>query len=119
MSEKKEYVSRPMENGSLHISEDALTETATQAILEVEGVYAITRGVSRKGSGRSVRVVISEDDTVSVDCYVVVLYGHSVVEVARGVQSAVKLAIEAITGSTVSNVNVGISGISQTRTAKK
>lgn len=118
MSDCKEYVSRPLENGSLHISVDALAVTAAQAVTEVEGVYGLG-GAPRKNAGRGIFVLISEDNTVSVDCYIVVLYGHSVVDVAKAVQNAVTLTIESMTGSEVSNVNVSISGISYPRSSKK
>jgi len=50
MSDCKEYVSRPLENGSLHISVDALAVTAAQAVTEVEGVYGLG-GAPRKNAG--------------------------------------------------------------------
>jgi len=120
MSDNKEYVSQTLENGAIHVSADVLASLASMAIAEVEGVYGLNNAISsKKSSGRGIRVVISEEDAISVDCYVVVLYGYSVVEVARAVQDAVTTALESTTGAKVSTVNVGISGICHPKSAKK
>ena len=63
--------------------------------------------------------MISEDNQISIDCYIVVLYGYSVIEVAKAVQEAVTSTVESTTGHKVSNVNINISGISLPRSAKK
>ena len=120
MSENKEYVSKNVENGAIHISEDVLAAMATVAISEVEGVYGLSNTISsKKNVGRGVRVIIAQDDTISIDCYVIALYGYSVLEVAKAVQEAVTTTVESTTGSKVSNVNVSISGIAQPRSTKK
>lgn len=120
MSENKEYVSRSLENGAIHISEEVLASMASMAISEVEGVFGLGNTISaKKNIGRGVRVVIAEDDTVAVDCYVVVLYGYSVVDVAKAVQDAVTTTLESTTGGKVSAVNVGISGICHPKGTKK
>ena len=120
MSENKEYISQKQENGQIHISQDVLASAAAMAIADVEGVYGLSSAIStKKNVGRGVHVVIAEDNTVSVDCYVVVLYGFSVVEVAKAVQEAVTTALESTTGTKIANVNVSISGISHPRGTKK
>ena len=58
-----------------------------------------------------IRVTLGED-TVAVDCGLVVIYGHSVVEIAKNVQNAVTNAIESMTGLKVSRVDVNVTGIS-------
>lgn len=120
MSENKEYVSKNVERGNIHISEDVLAAMASMAIVEVEGVCGMSNAIStKKNIGKGVRVIISHDETVSFDCYVVALYGYSVLDVAKAVQEAVKTTVESTTGCRVSNVNVSISGIAQNRNAKK
>lgn len=126
MSENKEYVSHVLENGSIHISEEVIATITSNAILDAEGVYGLNGNISgelgkitKKNSGKSVRILISEDDEISIDCYIVVLYGYSVVEVAKTVQEAVTSTVESTTGRKVRNVNVNISGISVPKTAKK
>lgn len=126
MSDSKEYVSQALENGAIHISDEVLGTIAAMAIQDVEGVYGLNTNVGadlgklgKKNAGKGIRLVISEDDEISIDCYIVVLYGHSVVDVAKAVQDAVTTAVESTTGRSVKSVNVSISGISLPRTQRK
>lgn len=127
MSENKEYVSQTVENGSIRISEDVIASIAAMAAMEVEGVYGLNNiigselagKISKKSQGRGIRLVISDNNDISIDCYVVVLYGHSVFDVAKSVQENVTTVVEATTGQKVKTVNVSISGISLPREAKK
>lgn len=128
MSESKEYVSQTLEHGAIHISEEVIATIAALAVQDVEGVYGLNTTLSsselsklakRAQQGKGIRLVISEDDEISVDCYIVVLYGHSVVDVAKAVQETVTNAVESTTGRKVKNVNVNISGITLPRPAKK
>ena len=120
MSESKEYVSQNVEFGSIHISEEVVSSIVSMAAQEVEGVYGMAAGnAGKKSGGKSVRLAISENDEISVDCYIVALYGYSAVEVARNVQEAVLTTIESTTGCKVAGVNVNVSGISLPRDAKK
>ena len=112
MSESKEYVSRNFENGSIHISEEVVSSIVTMAAQEVEGVYGLSTNIAnKKNSSKSVRLSISAEDEISVDCYIIVLYGYSVVEVAKAVQEAVSAALVSATGVSVSAVNVNVCGI--------
>lgn len=126
MSDNKEYVTQMLENGAIHISEEVLAAIASMAIQDVEGVYGLNVNVGtelsklgKKNTGKGIRVVVSENDEISVDCYIIVLYGQSVVEVAKAVQDAVTTAVESTTGRQVKSVNVSISGISMPRTPRK
>ena len=105
MAENKDYMTRELEDGSLNISEDVLVTIALAAANDVEGV------VSLKNDRKGVRVTLNEDD-VELDCALVVLYGHSVVEIARNVQNAVTHAVESMTGLKVARVDVNVCGIS-------
>ena len=126
MSENKEYVSQTLDQGSIHISEEVIASIVSMAIQDVEGVYGLNTNISselgkiaKKNTGKSIRILISEEDEIAIDCYIVVLYGYSVIEVAKAVQEAVSSTVESTTGRRVSNVNVNISGISFPRSAKK
>lgn len=119
MSESKEYVSQNLENGSIHISEEVVASIVKQAVEEVDGVYGLnTNLTAKKNSGKGVKLVISEHDEISIDCYIVVTYGCSVVEVAKNAQEAVANLVESTTGHCVSSVNVNISGITMPRGKK-
>lgn len=125
MSETKEYASRVLENGTIQISDEVIMSIATAAIRDVEGVHGIGSNggdlsrLTMKTAGKGIRVVISEKSEISVDCYIVVLYGFSVVDVAKSVQEAVTAAVESTTGQKVSGVNVCVSGITLPRAGKK
>lgn len=131
MSESKEYVSQTLDNGAIHISEEVIATIAALAVQDVEGVYGLNTSMvqsnlgqeisklTKRGQGKGIRLVINENDEISVDCYIVVLYGHSVVDVAKAVQDTVTAAIESTTGRTVKSVNVSISGITLPRATKK
>ena len=108
MAENKDYVTTELENGTVNINEDVITTVAAAALREVEGV------VNAKNEKKSIRVAL-EEDSVSVECGLVLLYGHSVVEIAKNVQSAVTNAIESMTGLKVSRVDVNVTGISMGR----
>ena len=89
------------------------------AVAEVEGIVGLTTkpgadiadmfGV--KNWGKGLKIDIEEDDSVAIDCNVVVAYGQSVVTVAQAVQTAVTGALESTTGVKVTAVNVNVCGI--------
>ena len=88
MSDSKDYVSRSDELGNIHISEEVLAAISAAAALEVEGVACLTNTMS-----------------------VLMTYGHTIPEMGKAVQEAVKNAIESMTGLAVSAVNVNVGGI--------
>ena len=105
MAENKEYMTKELENGAISVNEDVLTTIALAAVKDVEGV------VSLKNDKKGLHVTLGED-SVEVECALVVLYGHSVMEIAKNVQNAVTNAIESMTGFKVACVDVNVSGIS-------
>lgn len=119
MAEYKQYITNIQENGNVMISEDVVATIVAQGLSEVEGIGSMgTRpgiGVAdftvKKHWGKSLKILIAEDNSVSIDCTIMVKYGHSVVEVANAVQQSVTTAVEATTGVKVNHVNVNICGI--------
>ena len=105
MAENKDYMSRELENGTVNINEDVITTIALAAVRDVEGVAAL------KNDRKGIRVTLGDED-VELDCGLVVIYGHSVVEIAKNVQNAVCSAVESMTGLKVSRVDVNVTGIS-------
>ena len=88
MSENKDYVSRSDELGNIHISEEVLAGIAAAATLEVEGVSGLAAN------------------------------GHTIPEVGKAVQDAVKTAVESMTGLEIAAVNVNVGGITFPAAAK-
>ena len=67
--------------------------------------------LGRKNWGKGVRLTITEDDRLYIECNIVAVYGYAVVNVARAVQENVTSAVESMTGLHVTEVNVNICGI--------
>lgn len=110
MADNKQYISQPQENGNVLISEDVIATIVTHAVGEVEGVSGLSNAV-KKGWGRGLKVTISPEDALSIECNIIVFYGQSVFDVAKAVQAAISSAVLSMTGITVSAVNVNVSGI--------
>ena len=104
MAENKDYMTKELENGSVNINEEVIVTIAAAAIKDVEGV------VSLKNDKKGLQITLGEND-VELECGLVVLYGHSVVEIAKNVQNAVVNAVESMTGFRVSHVDVNVTGI--------
>ena len=119
MADSKQYILQIQENGSVMISEDVIATIVTHAVGEVEGVDSlITKPgadiadlIGKKQWGKGLKIVIDQDDNLHIDCNVVIQYGQSVVNVAKAVQEAVTSAVESMTGTKVTCVNVNVCGI--------
>ena len=126
MGENKDYLSTVQENGAIHISEEVIASIAALAANEVEGVCGLSANLGtdiaellgKKNLGRGVKLSFA-DDMISIECYVVALYGYSVIEIAKNVQEKVTTAVESMTGTKVKSVNVDICGITLPKEAKK
>ncbi len=119
MAESKQYITQIRENGSVMISEDVIATIISHAVNEVEGVVSlnskpgadIAELIGKKNWGKGVKIVITEEDELYIDCNVIIAYGQNVVEIAKQVQDAVINAVESMSGVTVKNVNVNVCGI--------
>ena len=119
MAENKQYITQVQDNGTVMISEDVVATIVSQAVKDVEGVVGLSTKpgadiadmIGKKNWGKGLRIDIGEDNSLTVDCDVIVCYGQSVVAVAGAVQEAVVGALESATGVTVNAVNVNVCGI--------
>ena len=66
-----------------------------------------------KNWGKGLKIMIAEDNSVTIDADILICYGYSVVDVADSVQTAVASAVESMTGVKVHAVNVNVCGISR------
>ena len=120
MAENKQYITQVQSNGSVMISEDVVATIIEHAIREVEGVVGLSTKpgadiaelIGKKSWGKGMKITIAENNELSVDCNVIVVYGQSVVAVAKAIQEAIVAALESMTGVKVAGVNVNICGIS-------
>ncbi|MBQ4642353.1 MAG: Asp23/Gls24 family envelope stress response protein [Oscillospiraceae bacterium] len=119
MAENKQYVKQVQDNGAVMISEDVIAAIVAHAAGDVEGVVGlpakpgadIAELIGKKNWGKNIKIVIAEDNSISVDCNVTICYGQSVVSVAKAVQEAVTGALESMAGLVISAVNVNVCGI--------
>ena len=76
----------------------------------MEGVSSLTANPSKKNAAKGVHVKLEEEKVV-VTMSVLMAYGHTIPEMGRAVQEAVKTAIESMSGLEVSAVNISVGGI--------
>ena len=84
MAEYKQYITQIQENGSVMISEDVVATIVAHALSEVEGVgsLGIKPGVSiadfanKKNWGKGLKILIAEDNTLTIECGIMVCYGY-------------------------------------------
>ncbi|MFV8827966.1 Asp23/Gls24 family envelope stress response protein [Alkalihalobacterium sp. APHAB7] len=106
------------ELGKVEISPEVIEVIAGIASSEVDGV-ATMRGnfatgvaerLGRKNHGKGVKVELKEDGIV-VDVSVIIIYGVSIPDVAKKIQSNVKQALQTMTGIDLEAVNVHVVGV--------
>ena len=118
MSDHKEYFTRPEELGNIHISEEVLASIAAASALEVTGVSGLTAKLGgdfsellgKKSFAKGIRVTV-EDETVTLDIGIMMAYGYTIPEIGKAVQEGVRVAVESMSGLTVTAVNVNVGGI--------
>ena len=119
MAEYKQYITQIQENGNVMISEDVIATIVAHALAEVDGIgslgskpgIVIADFAAKKNWSKSLKILIAEDNTVSIDCSVMIAYGNSVVDVASNIQQNVTANVESMTGVKVVGVNVNVCGI--------
>jgi uncharacterized alkaline shock family protein YloU len=118
MADNKQYISQKQKNGDIMISEDVVATVALQAMVEIEGFAGLSTKPGAdiadfigKNWGKGIKIVIGEDNALTVDCNVLVCYGACVVTVAKEIQAGVVSALESVTGVKVLAVNVNVCGI--------
>ena len=122
MADNKEYLVLPEEDGTIHISEEVIAAISVGAVREVEGGAGMMTNLggsvtdlmnNKKNAQKGAKAVKIEktDDGLVMEVYITVAYGHPVLEVAENAQKAVKSSIEAMTGCTVSAINIHVGGV--------
>lgn len=119
MADNKQYITQIQENGTIMVSEEVIAVIVTQAIKDVDGVVAlnakpgapIADRIGVKNWGKGMKINIAEDNSLTIDCEIMIGYNQSVVAVAKAVQDAVTAALESMTGVKVNSVNINVCGI--------
>ncbi len=119
MADNKQYITQKQEGGSVQISEDVIVSISAHAAGEVDGVVSLSAKpgteivelLGKKNWSKGIKVTTNAANAMTIDCNVVISYGHSVVEIAKAVQAAVTNAVESMSGVKVAAVNVNVCGI--------
>ncbi len=101
--------------GSLRISEDVVITIAAAAINEIKGVEGlnIPGGIIPEFFSKKKPITVKiVGDVVHINADIILRHGCNAVAVSEKVQEAVKADVQAMTGITVSRVNVVVSGVS-------
>ncbi len=103
--------------GNLRISREVIATIARYATLEIEGVDSLAsfatniKGWLLKKQSAKPIVISLNDDIAIIDVHVNIKAGINIPAVAEKIQSAVKEAVQNMTGIAVSRVNINIAGI--------
>ena len=119
MADNKQYVTQVQENGTVMISEDVIATIVANSVSDVEGIIGLTTKpgadiadkFGMKNWGKGMKIVIGEDNELTISCNVQIVYGSSVIEVAKNAQQAVASAVENAAGVKVKEVNINVCGI--------
>lgn len=118
MADKKQYITRMQQKGKIMISEDVVATITLQALCEIEGFAGLSNKPSvdiaellRKNWGKGIKITISSDNKVTVDCNILIYYGYNLVDTAKEIQSSVTSEVESVAGVKVVGVNVNVCGI--------
>ena len=93
--------------GTLKIADEVISQVASTAVLEVEGIANMASHFTRK-KGITLKM---ENGRVHINVEIAVIGGTKIQDVAQNVQNKVKNAIETMTGFTVDEVNVNVTGL--------
>ena len=105
------YITQTQEHGSVLISEEVLVNIISLAVAEVEG--AELSGKPGINWGKGIKLIIDDENRVTVKGYINVDFNQSVVAIAANVQETVTNALESMAGVTVLGVNVNVVGVSR------
>ena len=118
MAENKQYITQAQDHGAVMISEEVVAAIVINSLKDVEGVIGIGGKLgldlaSFKNWAKSLTITIADNNSVLVDCNIIVSYGQSVIDVAKAAQEAIVSAVESMTGVKPAAVNVNVCGIAR------
>lgn len=108
--------------GTVQIADDVVAMIASLAATEVEGVSSMVGNITNelmskvgmKKLSKGVKVDILET-SASVELAIVLDYGYNIPTTCQKVQEKVKVAIETMTGLTVTDVNIRIAAVNMAK----
>ncbi|SKA92333.1 Uncharacterized conserved protein YloU, alkaline shock protein (Asp23) family [Caloramator quimbayensis] len=105
--------------GYIEYSDEVLANIAGAATMECYGVVGMASKRATDGLWELLKKdnlskgvkIISKDEGISVELYIIVEYGTKISVIANNIIQKVKYSVEGLTGIKVSNVTVYIQGI--------
>ncbi|MBR5273151.1 MAG: Asp23/Gls24 family envelope stress response protein [Clostridia bacterium] len=104
--------------GGVVISSEVISSIAANAAKDIEGVAGLStapvqiKGMLNKVSGKPSSVVVTNKNSdLVITVYISVMKGYNIQTVSCEVQSAVKNAVQNMTGKVVNKVNVSVSDL--------
>jgi len=106
------------EIGEVQISNEVVAIIAGLAATEVDGIAGMVGNLKgdlvellgKKNLSKGVIVDVNEN-VVSLELSIIIHYGASIPEVTKNVQEKVRSAVETMTGLTVEEVNIKVTGV--------
>lgn len=103
---------------NMMITDEVLAIMAGVAAAEVKSVHKMSGGFAggiveafgRRNLSKGVKVV-TRDDKIIIDLYVIIKYGYRIPEAAFEIQENVKKTIEELTGMEIDSVNIHVQGV--------
>nr|WP_302967086.1 Asp23/Gls24 family envelope stress response protein [uncultured Romboutsia sp.] len=90
--------------GSIEIDKQVISQVAYRAAMESYGLVGL--GYKSKGIVEEL-----EDNTISIELYVILQYGTNISTVANNIIDRVKYTVEKITSINVSKIDINVQGI--------
>lgn len=107
--------------GGVVISAEVISSIAANAAKDIDGVAGLCaapaqiKGMLNKVSGKPSSVLISNKNTdLVITVYIRIKGGYNIQTVASNVQTAVKQAVQNMTGKVVTKVNVSVADLDTT-----
>ncbi|NLJ80590.1 MAG: Asp23/Gls24 family envelope stress response protein [Firmicutes bacterium] len=116
------------ELGKIKIREEVIATVCGVSAMECYGLVGmaprnvqegLTDLLRRENFEKGVDVQFNNENSISVQLYIVVEYGVKISEVAKNVQERVKFAVESLLGLEVDCINVKVQGVRVTGAKRK
>ena len=104
--------------GNIEIDKQVISQVAYRAAMESYGLVGLgykSKGIVEllKGENAFKGVVVEEleDNTISIELYVILQYGTNISTVANNIIDRVKYVVEKMTGVRVTRIDINVQGI--------
>ena len=107
------------DTGNVSVNNEVIKNIALKAATEIGGIHEMRRGylkkiwsaITKKNTSQGVKLDFADESEVTITLKLNIEYGANISEAAGAAQDHVKKAVEHMTGLTVTEVVVKISGM--------